>query len=112
MVIYITNISKETARLVLDKFVEDYGIPVDPEYVDRFINRDVSNRMELYKQHDGSYTINDLRGEMRSAGKLVYNDIDHGHKITYPLAVGNAVIRYMVDDADWNNKPYDRERML
>lgn len=110
--IYITNISKETARLVLDKFVEDYGIPVDPEYVDRFINRDVSNRMELYKQRDGSYTINDLRGEMRSAGKLVYNDIDHGHKITYPLAVGNAVIRYMVNDVDWNNKPYDRERML
>ena len=110
--IYITNIDKSTVREVLDKFIEDYGILVDPEYVDRFINRDVSNRMELYKQHDGSYTINDLRGELRSAGKLVYNDIDHGHKITYPLAVGNAAIRYMVDDVDWNNKPYDRERML
>ena len=110
--IYITNIDKSTVREVLDKFIEDYGILVDPEYVDRFINRDVSNRMELYKQHDGSYTINDLRGELRSAGKLVYNDIDHGHKITYPLAVGNAAIRYMVNDADWNNKPYDRERML
>ena len=110
--IYITNIDKSTVREVLDKFIEDYGILVDPEYVDRFINRDVSNRMELYKQRGGSYTINDLRGELRSAGKLVYNDIDHGHKITYPLAVGNAAIRYMVNDADWNNKPYDRERML
>lgn len=109
--IYVANISLETVNEVLDGFVKDYGILVDPEVCDRFINRDTSNRLELIADGD-KWKANDVRGQLRSANKLVFNDTDNAHSITYPLAVGNAVVRYMVDDPDWLMKPYSRERMM
>ena len=105
--IYVANISLERAQEVIDGFVADYDILVDPETVPRFINRDTSNRMEFIHM---DYP-NDVRGKMRSGTKLAFDDSEHGHDVTYPLAVGNAVVRYISEDVDWLHKPYDRERM-
>lgn len=109
--IYVANITLEVAQHVINDFERDYGILVDPETVARFINRDVSNRLELLPDGNGGWNVNDARGKLRSATKLVFDDTEHGHSLTYPLAVGNAVVRYMVEDEDWLQKPYDRVRM-
>lgn len=109
--IYVAGMKLEDCQKVLDGFVKDYDIPVDPELCDRFINRDVSNRLELLQHDDGSWFVNDCRGRLRSGTKLMYTDAEHGHKVAYPLAVANAVIRYMVEDDNWSHKAYDRERM-
>lgn len=113
--IYVANISMERAQEVLDDITRLYGIPVEPELMERFINRDVSNRFELMPDHspDGhKWKVNKIGGTFRSANKLVFNDTEHGHSVTYPLAVGNAVVRYMVEDEDWLKKPYDKQRMV
>lgn len=116
--IYVAELTLEESQAVIDGFVRDYDIPVDPEIVPRFINRDVSNRLELMPDRDkdgnvlDTWHANDVRGRLRSGGKLFFDDTEHGHSVAYPLAVGNAVIRYMVDDPDWTHKPYDRDRLI
>lgn len=105
--IYVTHITIEKASEVIDRFMSDYGIGVEPEIVPRFINRDTSNRLEyIHETHP-----NDVRGQIRSGNKLVYNDGDNGHNVPHPLAVENACIRYMSEDTNWLLAPYDRERM-
>lgn len=123
--IYVANITVDAAQGVIDGFVDDYGILVDPETVSRFVNRDVSNRMEFI--HKGY--PNDVRGTLRSAGKIdrkgtnartdglaeykvAFDDAENGHSVGYPLAVGNAVVRYIAEDRGWLEKPYDRDRMV
>lgn len=105
--IYCANITLEKAQEIIDGFVADYGILVEPEVVPRFINRDVSNRMEFIHMKKP----NDVRGLLRSATKLVFDETEHGHSVNYPLAVGHAVVRYMSEYVDWLEMPYDRARM-
>src|SRR5699024_11787307 len=42
--IFLTNVSMEQAEQIARDYVEDYGMDVEPEPIDRFINRDTSDR--------------------------------------------------------------------
>ena len=104
--IFLTNVSMEQAEQIARDYVEDYGMDVEPELIDRFINRDTSQRVEIL---DGE--IQGIGGMLGHGRSLKYTDAAVGRNVPYPLAVGNAVVRYMVDDRDWLIKPYDKKRM-
>src|SRR5699024_8367386 len=104
--IFLTNVSMEQAEQIARDYVEDYGMDVEPEPIDRFINRDTSQRVESL---DGE--IQGIGGMLGHGRSLKYTDAAVGRNVPYPLAVGNAVVRYMVNDRDWLTKPYDKKRM-
>lgn len=134
--IYVANITMQGAQDVIDGFITDYDIPVDPEPMHRFVNRDVSNRMEF--KHELYPDV--VSGLLKSGGKIdtkamkarearerkegtrpdehergiylvAFNEVEDQKSPGYPLAVGNAVVRYVAEDPDWNRKPYDEGRM-
>lgn len=104
--LYITGIDFDTCKQVTEKYVEDYGMPVDPEVIGRFINRDTSNRIEI---ENGQ--VSSIGGRLRGGNVLVYPDTAIGRNIAFPPIVTNAVVKYMLDKPDWLNTMYDREFM-
>lgn len=102
---YVTGISMEEAQEVIDDYIAVYGMGVEPEIIDRFINRDTSNRIE----YQGTFR-SAVAGRLRHGVQTVYTDDSIGKNVPYPLAAAHAVLRYM-DDPDWLSKPYDRERL-
>lgn len=102
---YVVNLTVEQVQAVIDSYVETYGMPVSPEVVDRLINRDTSNRIE----YQGTYRA-EVAGRLTHGREITYQDSSIGKNVAYPLAVANAVLRYM-DDPDWLTAPYDRERL-
>lgn len=108
--IYFTNVSIERAQEVIDGYVEDYGMPVDPEYVDRFINRNTSTRIEYTRTKDGNLVRTSIGGELKHANTMTHDDEELGANIQYPLASGHAVLTYM-ENPNWLTEPYSRESM-
>lgn len=102
---YLVGLSVERVQEVIDGYVETYGMPVAPEIVDRFINRDTSSRIE----YQGTYRA-EVAGKLTHGKAITYQDSSIGKNVPYPLAAANAVLRYM-DDPDWLTNPYDRERL-
>lgn len=105
--IYIAGLSLEKVKEEVDKYIDIYGLGVDPEYMPRMINRDTSNRVEFIDDKN----INTIGGRLRHGKGLTYADESLGRNIPYPLAVGNAVLSYMADDDKWLEKPFDRDRL-
>lgn len=106
--LFFMNIDEEAAEEVIRQYVIDYGMGVEPEMVKRFINRDVSTRMEF----EGSdHDVAVVGGSLRHSIKLDFDRRSLGENVTYPLISGHAAIRYMADDLDWLRKPYNRNRM-
>ena len=103
--LYVCNISRERAQEIIDGYVKDYGMPVDPEDMARFINRDTSNRVEFEHRPD---TITGVGGRLRAGVQLFYVDTLLGKSIPYPLIAGNAALKYMRDTPNWLTAPYDR----
>lgn len=103
--LFICNMTVEESQAVIDDYVKDYGMPVDPEITDRFINRDTSNRIE----YEGDQRVA-IGGRLRHGQYLRYVDAMVGRKVPYPLAVGHAALTYM-DQDDWLETPYSRERL-
>lgn len=103
--LFICNMTVDEAQVVIDGYVKDYGMPVDPELTDRFINRDTSNRIEY---ENGQRVA--IGGRLRHGQYLQYVDAMVGRKVPYPLAVGRAVLTYM-DRDDWLTAPYSRETL-
>lgn len=105
--VYLVGLTIEEAQQVVDDYVAEYGMGVDPEFIPRMINRDTSNRIEYIDNE----TINTCGGRLRHGRNLYYMDESIGRNIPYPLAVGNAVLRYMSEDDQWLKKPFDRDKM-
>ena len=106
--VYAANISLEEAQKVVDGYIRDYGLPVSPEVIPRFINRDTSNRMEF--DHDPKVYDN-VRGRLRHGVALTFDRNSLKNNIQYPLVAANSMMKYMQDDPDWLKKPYDKERL-
>lgn len=106
--LYVCNISVDKAQEVIDGYVDDYGMPVDPEPMARFINRNTSERVEF---DDDPYTITKVNGDLAHGNELHFQPGSIGRNITYPLVSCYAVLRYMEEDKDWLNKPYDRDKI-
>lgn len=103
--LYITGIDLQEVQRVVDAYVNDYAMPVEPEIVPRFINRDTSNRIEY-----GESGVSVIGGRLNGGLALKHNDFMISRNASQPLAVANAVIRYM-DDRAWLTEPYSRDKM-
>lgn len=106
--LFFCNMTMEKAQEIMDKYIEDYGMDVEPEFMARFINRDTSNRVELPKD---IHSIDKVGGVLRHAIGLDFNRRSLGQNITYPLIAGHAALEYMAGDDEWLQKPYDRSRV-
>lgn len=107
--LYFSNLSMETAQQIIDGYIEDYGMDVDPEPINRMINRDTSNRIEYHgndKDPENVTNPSTVGGILRHGTGLKFNDGSIGQNVTYPLIAVNAVLHYM-KDLDWLTKPYD-----
>lgn len=104
--IYVTNISLEDTEKVVEGYVHDYGMDVEPEVLSRFINRDTSNRIEIVEGN-----VQEVRGRLRHGYKMQYTDDAIGKNVPYPIAVAHAAIEYMASDPQWLEKPYDKEKL-
>ena len=107
--LYVCNITVDKAQEVINGYVHDYGMGVDPELIKRFINRDASSRIEC---EDNLYDITSVKGQLTHGEHLEYDSkVSLGKNVQYPLISAHAAIKYMVDDEDWLKKPYDAERL-
>ena len=102
--IFICNLDMETVKEIVNGYIDDYGMGVDPEFMERFINRDTSNRIELEKD---ATKVSKIGGTMRHAKNLTFNPGSFGRNVTYPLVAASAAIAYMVEKEDWLQTPYD-----
>lgn len=107
--LYICNLTVEESQEVIDGYVRDYGMGVDPEPLKRFINRDTSNRIE-FEEHE--HDVDLVKGLLTHGQNLNFiSNVSLGKNIKYPLAAGYAAIKYMTEDLDWLNKPYNPDRL-
>lgn len=100
--VYFCNMDGDTAKKIIDEYVELYGMGVDPVPLDRFINRDTSNRVEYVNGHR-----NQTAGRLRFGNDLTFPDSAIGRNISYPIVSCNAALEYMDKVEDWLQKPYD-----
>ena len=103
--IYVSGLTLEQAQSVIDGYVELYGMGVDPEVVDRFINRDTSNRVEFQ-----GATMVAVNGRLRHGKDMFYTDAAIGRNVPYPIVAAHAALEYMKDPS-WLTSPYDRDRL-
>lgn len=96
--LYVYGVSMEDAERVVDDFYKTYGLELDPEHVDRMINKSANERMEIYSNK--TVIGGDLK---RSLG----DRIDLRSKINYPRVSGKAVIEYMQSRDTWLMEPID-----
>lgn len=105
--LYICNMSMEKATEIVNGYIADYGMDVEPELMSRLINRDVSNRIEFVNGH-----IVGIGGTL-AAGNTNFKMKPEflGKNISYPLAVLDTAIKYM-EQEDWLIKPYDKSFVI
>lgn len=103
--IYVTGIDIDKADEIIKGYVDIYGMGVEPEIVDRFINRDTSNRVEY--QGDKRTSV---RGRLRHGDEMTFADASIGNNIPYPLVAARAALDYM-NQPDWLETPYDRAKL-
>lgn len=103
--LYICNMTKSDTQAVIDDYVSWYAMDVEPEPMARFINRDVSTRIEF--KHNRT-DITALSGELKHAGQDEFGVKSFGSNVSYPLVSGNAVVEYMKQD-DWLTTPYNKQ---
>lgn len=107
--LYICNLTVEESQKVIDEYVAEYGLKVDPEPLTRFINRDTSNRIELV---DSIHDVALVKGLMTHGQHLEFiSNVSLGKNVKYPLASCHAAIKYMSEDEDWLTKPYNKDRL-
>lgn len=106
--LYVCNISVEKSQEIIDGYVEDYGMPVDPEPMARFINRNTSSRIEF---ENSPHEISKVNGELAHGNELLFQEGSIGRNIPYPLISCYAVLRYMESNTSWLTQPYDRQKL-
>lgn len=101
--LFIANMTIEEAKVITDDFYNVYGLTLDPELVDRMVNKNSNERIEMVKStKTGKLEIDGIGGSLsRSLGKR----IDLLSKINYPRASGKAVLNYIYDNEMWLHNP-------
>lgn len=107
--LFLTGLTIDEANEVMNKYIYDYGMPVSPEHVERFINATTSTRVEFDHHKD---VPSRAGGTLGHAINLTFSPFSLGRNVSIPLISANAVLDYMANDIDWLNKPYDRNRMV
>jgi len=103
--LYVTGITMEQANSVVDDFYKTYGLELEPEVVERMINKSANERIEITRNHKtNELGIASIGGSLnRSLG----NRIDLSSKINYPRVSGKAVINYIYNRETWLMEPID-----
>lgn len=105
--LYVCNIEMEKCEKIIEEYIADYGMGVEPEPLTRFVNRDTSNRIEFVNGHRQK-----VGGRLRHGHGLFFGSMSLGQNIAYPLIAANAVLEYISNDEEWLSKPYDRQRIV
>lgn len=108
--VFVANMNLEQAQEIVDGYMADYGLGVEPELVDRFINRNTSTRIEYSRNASGQLVPVAIGGELKAAASMTHSDSALGSNMTYPLACGHAALKYM-DNPAWLTEKYDRARL-
>lgn len=103
--LFICNMTQEEAKAILDDYILDYDMPVEPEKVKRFINATTSTRIEFDHHEDEPSRAG---GTLGHAIKLKFSPFSLGRNVSVPLISANAVIEYMAHNKNWLIEPYDR----
>lgn len=107
--LYICNLTVDEAQHVIDGYIKDYGMGVDPEPLKRFINRDTSNRIEF---EEDPHKVDLVKGLMTHGQHLSFiSNVSLGKNVKYPLVSSHAAIKYMAENDNWLNEPYNKERL-
>lgn len=107
--LYIANMTVDKATEITDDFYEIYGLELEPELVDRMINKNANERIEMVKNPEtNELEIDGVGGSLsRSLGK----EIDLSSKINYPRVSGKAVLNYITDNDMWLHEPIDFKKL-
>lgn len=103
--LFICNMTQKEAKAILEDYIKDYDMPVEPEKVKRFINATTSTRIE-FDHHDNEPSR--AGGTLGHAIKLKFSPFSLGRNVSVPLISANAVIEYMANNKNWLTEPYDR----
>lgn len=107
--LYICNLTVDESQKVIDEYIKEYGMGVDPEPLKRFINRDTSNRIEF---GEDPKDVELVKGLMTHGQHLEFiSNVSLGKNVKYPLASAHAAIRYMAEDENWLTKPYNKDQL-
>src|SRR5699024_9155832 len=101
--IFVANLTMDEVQEVVDLFEKNYGMGLEPEFVNRMINKSANERIEYNDDNDIS-----IGGAL---GRSLGNRIDLSSRLNYPRASGKAVIRYMLDNDMWLHEPISVEKL-
>jgi hypothetical protein len=103
--LYVYGISLEDAQEVVDGFDRDFGLDLEPEIVNRMINKSANERIEIKENKDTKkLEVSAIGGKLNRSLK---DRINLSSKIDYPRASGKAVISYIFNRESWLLEPID-----
>ena len=107
--LYIANMTIEKATEITDDFYEIYGLTLEPELVDRMINKNANERIEMVKNPETNEL--EIDGVGGSLSRSLGDEIDLSSKINYPRVSGKAVLNYIADNDMWLHESIDYQRL-
>src|SRR5699024_2794231 len=107
--LYIENMTIEKATEITDDFYEIYDLTLEPELVDRMINKNANERIEMVKNPETNEL--EIDGVGGSLSRSLGDEIDLSSKINYPRVSGKAVLNYIADNDMWLHESIDYQRL-
>lgn len=105
--LYAVNITQERAQEIVDDFISIYGLMLEPEPMERLINKDVNNRIEF-----DSGEINSVGGPLSNCMDKIPSPSLGGRRRmqlekspNFPLVTGKVALRYMAEVDGWLDEP-------
>lgn len=113
--LYVANVSQEVADDIVKDFISTYGLLLDPEPMERLINKDVNNRIEF----DGGH-IDTVGGQLSNCIDKTPSQSFGGRKRfqmvkspNFPLVAGKVALDYMATVEGWLDETApDKEKIL
>lgn len=103
--LYVHGISLNEAQEVVDGFYKDFGLELEPEIVNRMINKSANERIEITENWETKeLEVSAIGGKLNRSLK---DRINLSSKIDYPRASGKAVINYIFNRESWLLEPID-----
>lgn len=103
--LYVHGISLDEAQEVVDGFYKDFGLELEPEIVNRMINKSANERIEITENWETKeLEVSAIGGKLNRSLK---DRINLSSKIDYPRASGKAVINYIFNRESWLLEPID-----
>src|SRR5699024_6193484 len=93
--LYIAYMTSDIATEITDDCYEIYGLPLEPKLVDRMINKNAKERIEMVKNPETNEL--EIDGVGGSLSRSLGDEIDLSSKINYPRVSGKAVLNYIAD---------------